>query len=132
LHETTKEFVYKQIEKSHAAISKFMELVCLISAGSMAIIVSMAKADNANSLLGVSLVCMVVTCISVPVWHIGIARRSTRLINAIFQNPDQENRVSEELWVRATRVIALAAFVAAEMTLLLSWWTGTAGGLQGT
>jgi high-affinity Fe2+/Pb2+ permease len=108
--------VMEKLDKSHEAYAKGMELIGLVSAGTIGVVVVLRPLSQGGEAveIKVAVVLLFIAVLSTIFWFMGKGNQQHKLANKILNaKPNQMVSVKEAWWTRTVRILALSTFICA-------------------
>ncbi|MBQ0799418.1 MAG: hypothetical protein KBT63_09030 [Porticoccaceae bacterium] len=114
--------IMRKLKESHAAYSKGMEMVGYFSAATIGVVIALRPHEQGETQIQIQIavVLLFVSVLSTIFWFFGKGTQHYITAKKIMENPSEAARTKELPWARASRVIALSAFISAYFYLYIS------------
>lgn len=107
------------VDKSHDSLAKIMELICFISAGSMAIVTTLHQEAGFDRYAMIGMVAMIAACVLSLLWFWLKAKQFAAVADIIYKRSGSPIK-PESTWSVVVRAISMFAFALSLAMLLLS------------
>ena len=110
--------IQQNLSQRDQSLSTMMELMCLVSAGTIALTVSQ-QGNETSSLLKFSLIFLVINIFSTLVWFMGVTEKYHKILSHMLHHPDEYGKIDMPKFGQRAFSISLATFFIAYLLIVL-------------